>query len=126
MSQCAGQTITGPLLQTGPCTYVGHLQVPEAGRWFTYVSFEHDGVPLEAWIPVDSTTPSTQPATRSLYIAKRSGSGASATQIVSGTAIYTVGTILLLVGLLAVRRATDRTRRSGRVSVAPPAAPDRH
>lgn len=34
------------------CRYEGAIELPGRGRWFMYLELEQNGIPLEAWLPV--------------------------------------------------------------------------
>lgn len=108
----AGQTVTGPLRQRGECTFSGALTLPEDGRWFTYVEFEHDEETLEAWLPVIVGDSGHQASQRDLYLPAGGGVDVTAAQTGFGALIYLAGLILVALGWSAVRNSAPSYSRS--------------
>lgn len=100
----AGETVAGSLIGDGKCRWIGDLTVSTAGRWFTYVEFEHDDRAVEAWLPVDADTNGTHTERRELYLPAGVGDSVGASQVGFGTLVYLLGVALVGLGLTAVRR----------------------
>ncbi len=98
----AGQTIIGPLDDTGDCRWAGAVTVPSGGRWFTYVEFQHDNRTVEAWLPVDADRETTERERRELYLPSGAGQSVDASQIGFGAAIYLLGCAAIGLGLTAI------------------------
>lgn len=102
----AGQTRTGVLRPTGPCTFAGTVTVEPTGRWFSYAEFRRTTSEVEAWLPVSSDSHQALTQKRSLYVPAGVGASPTTSQVLAGGLIYALGVALVGAGV----RLTTRTR----------------
>jgi hypothetical protein len=97
LARHAGQTITGTLTATGHCRYAGRVRVPATGRWFLYVELQPRGFEVEAWLPVDASSPHRLIQHRQLYLpaGRTQGAGLPGGEVAAGIVLYTLGALLL-------------------------------
>jgi hypothetical protein len=108
----AGRIVTGALTATGHCRYAGQVHVPAIGRWFLYVELRPPGFEVEAWLPVDASSPNRLVEHRQLYLpaGRPQAAGPPGSELAAGIALYALGALLLalIVGLV---RGLARTRQ---------------
>jgi hypothetical protein len=109
LARRAGQTVTGTLTATGHCRYAGHVRVPATGRWFVYVELRPPGFEVEAWLPVDATSPNRLVQHRQLYLpaGRTQGARPPGSEVAAGIALYALGALLLA---LIIRQVRDPAR----------------
>jgi hypothetical protein len=97
LARRGGQTVTGTLTATGHCRYAGQVRVPATGRWFLYVELQPRGFEVEAWLPVDASSPHRLIQHRQLYLPAGStdGAGLPGGEVAAGIVLYTLGALLL-------------------------------
>src|SRR5262245_38704857 len=105
LARRAGQTVTGTLTATGHCRYTGLVRVPATGRWFLYVELRPPGFEVEAWLPVDASSPNRLAAHRQLYLpaGRPDGAGPPTAEVAAGIVLYALGAFLLALILLQIR-----------------------
>jgi hypothetical protein len=109
----AGRIVTGALTATGTCRYAGQVHVPATGRWFLYVELRPPGFEVEAWLPVDASSPNRLVQHRQLYLptGRTQGAGLPSSEVAAGIVLYALGGLLLALIVRQVR-GLARTRRS--------------
>jgi hypothetical protein len=101
----AGQIVTGTLTATGHCRYTGQVHVPATGRWFLYVELQPRGFEVEAWLPVDASSPNRLVQHRQLYLpaGRTQGARFPGSEVAAGIALYGLGALLLALIVRHVR-----------------------
>jgi hypothetical protein len=101
----AGRIVTGTLTATGRCHYAGQVHVPATGRWFVYVELRPPGFEVEAWLPVDASSPNRLVAHRQLYLptGRTQGARVPGSEVAAGIVLYALGALLLALIIRQVR-----------------------
>jgi hypothetical protein len=109
----AGRVVTSPLTATGHCRYAGQVQVPATGRWFVYVELRPPGFEVEAWLPLDASSPNRLVQHRRLYLpaGRAQGAGLPSSEVASGIVLYALGALLLAL-IVGQVRGLARTPQS--------------
>jgi hypothetical protein len=105
LARRAGQIVTGTLTATGHCRYAGQVHVPATGRWFLYVELQPRGFEVEAWLPVDASSPHRLIQHRQLYLpaGRTQGAGLPGSEVAAGIILYALGALLLALIIRQVR-----------------------
>jgi hypothetical protein len=103
----AGITLSGPLVRTGECGFVGSLQLPGRGRWFVYAELTWAGRPVEAWLPVMAGDVAPTFRDADIYIPPARAGSFSPVQVVGGILLYALCVGFLWIAVGAARRPED-------------------
>lgn len=103
----AGRTIRDDLMSAGTCAFSGEITLPNAGLWFVYAEANSEGTSLEAWLPIRLHSGIETADKRTAFYAPTEG-GVSATQIVSGAALYALAMAVAALCFLTVHVSATR------------------
>jgi hypothetical protein len=105
LARRAGRIVAGTLTASGHCRYMGLVHVPATGRWFLYVELQPRGFEVEAWLPVDASSPHRLIQHRQLYLpaGRTQGAGLPGSEVAAGIVLYALGGLLLALIIRQVR-----------------------